>query len=95
MFMTYEEGVVVVDAPPAYASHISTAIAEVTDKPITHLVYSHYHADHIGGGRRSSVAGHAKRRHAEATSRRNSPRTGVGEFVQYCSKMASPRGASP
>lgn len=51
MFMTYENGVVVVDAPPSYASRIPTAIAEVTDKPITHLVYSHFHADHIGGAR--------------------------------------------
>src|SRR4030095_1526307 len=51
MFMTYEDGVVVVDAPPSYAAHIPKAIAEVTDKPITHLVYSHAHADHIGGAR--------------------------------------------
>lgn len=51
MFMTYEDGVVVVDAPPTYASHIRTAIAEVTDKPITHLIYSHFHADHIGGAK--------------------------------------------
>jgi glyoxylase-like metal-dependent hydrolase (beta-lactamase superfamily II) len=49
MFMTYEDGVVVVDAPPSYASHIPTAIAEITAKPITHLVYSHSHSDHIGG----------------------------------------------
>src|SRR6478672_4347248 len=49
MFMTYEDGVVVVDAPPSYASHIPAAIAEVTNKPITHLVYSHYHVDHIAG----------------------------------------------
>jgi glyoxylase-like metal-dependent hydrolase (beta-lactamase superfamily II) len=49
MFMTYEDGVVVVDAPPSYASRIPAAIAEVTDRPITHLVYSHYHVDHIGG----------------------------------------------
>jgi glyoxylase-like metal-dependent hydrolase (beta-lactamase superfamily II) len=56
MFMTYEDGVVVVDAPPPYASHIPKAIAEVTDKPITHLVYSHYHADHIGGA--TSLGGH-------------------------------------
>ena len=49
MFMTYDDGVVVVDAPPSYASHIPKAIAEVTDKPITHLVYSHYHVDHIAG----------------------------------------------
>jgi glyoxylase-like metal-dependent hydrolase (beta-lactamase superfamily II) len=49
MFMTYEDGVVVIDAPPAYASHIPKAIAEVTDKPITHVIYSHAHADHIAG----------------------------------------------
>lgn len=51
MFMTYEDGVVVVDAPPAYASLIPKAIAEVTDKPITHIVYSHYHVDHIAGAK--------------------------------------------
>ena len=55
MFMTYEDGVVVVDAPPAFAVHIPAAIAEVSDRPITHLVYSHHHADHIGGA--SSLGG--------------------------------------
>jgi glyoxylase-like metal-dependent hydrolase (beta-lactamase superfamily II) len=49
MFMTYEDGVVVVDAPPSFASHIPAAIAEVSNQPITHLVYSHYHVDHIAG----------------------------------------------
>ena len=49
MFMTYEEGVVVIDAPPSYAAHIREAIAEVTSSPITHVVYSHAHTDHIGG----------------------------------------------
>jgi glyoxylase-like metal-dependent hydrolase (beta-lactamase superfamily II) len=47
---------VVVDAPPSYASHIPAAIAGVTDKPITHLVYSHYHVDHIAGAK--SLGGH-------------------------------------
>jgi glyoxylase-like metal-dependent hydrolase (beta-lactamase superfamily II) len=56
MFMIYEDGVVVVDAPPQYASRIRPAIAEVTDRPITHLVYSHFHVDHIGGAR--SLGGH-------------------------------------
>ncbi len=51
MFMTYEHGVVVVDAPPSYASHIPEAIAEVSDQPITHLIYSHAHTDHIGGAK--------------------------------------------
>jgi glyoxylase-like metal-dependent hydrolase (beta-lactamase superfamily II) len=49
MFLVYETGVVVVDAPPGYAKHIRAAIAEVTDRPITHVVYSHSHTDHIGG----------------------------------------------
>src|SRR5918993_5520829 len=40
MFMVHEQGVVVVDAPPSYAAKIRQAIAEVTDKPLTHLVYS-------------------------------------------------------
>jgi glyoxylase-like metal-dependent hydrolase (beta-lactamase superfamily II) len=49
MFMVYENGVVVVDAPPIFAQHITKAIAEITRKPITHVVYSHAHIDHIGG----------------------------------------------
>ncbi|WP_394834429.1 MBL fold metallo-hydrolase [Pendulispora rubella] len=49
MFMVYETGVVVVDAPPTYATKLNEAIAEVTKLPITHIVYSHSHADHIGG----------------------------------------------
>jgi glyoxylase-like metal-dependent hydrolase (beta-lactamase superfamily II) len=51
MFMVYETGVVVLDAPQAYATKIREAIGQVTDRPITHLVYSHSHADHIGGAR--------------------------------------------
>jgi len=49
MFLVHESGVVVVDAPPSHAALIPKAIAEVTDKPITHIIYSHSHADHIGG----------------------------------------------
>jgi glyoxylase-like metal-dependent hydrolase (beta-lactamase superfamily II) len=51
MFMTYEDGVVVVDVPPSYASHIRKAIVDVSEKPITHLIYSHAHSDHIGGAK--------------------------------------------
>jgi glyoxylase-like metal-dependent hydrolase (beta-lactamase superfamily II) len=51
MFMVHDGGVVVVDAPPSYAAHLRAAIAEVTDKPVTHLVYSHSHIDHIGGAK--------------------------------------------
>jgi len=49
MFLVCSTGVVLVDAPPSLAQSIPKAIAEVTDKTITHLVYSHAHIDHIGG----------------------------------------------
>jgi glyoxylase-like metal-dependent hydrolase (beta-lactamase superfamily II) len=48
MFLTTGEGVIVVDAPPSIGSKLLDAIAEVTDEPVTHVVYSHAHADHIG-----------------------------------------------
>lgn len=51
MFMVYESGVIVVDAPPSLATAIPKAIAEVTTKPITHVVYSHAHIDHIGAAK--------------------------------------------
>ncbi len=51
MFMVYDKGVIVVDAPQTIAGFIPKAIAEVTDKPITHLIYSHAHSDHIGGAK--------------------------------------------
>lgn len=49
MFMVYDAGVVVIDAPAVYSAHIKDAVAEVTDRPITHIIYSHSHIDHIGG----------------------------------------------
>jgi Metallo-beta-lactamase superfamily len=49
MFMVYETGVVVIDAPPSYAAKLKQAIAEVTQLPITHIIYSHSHTDYIGG----------------------------------------------
>lgn len=57
MFLVYERGVVVIDAPQNLAAFIPRAIAEVAgDKPITHLIYSHSHADHIGGAK--ALSGH-------------------------------------
>ncbi|WP_244513569.1 MBL fold metallo-hydrolase [Devosia insulae] len=49
MFLVYETGVVMVDAPPRYSAQLLKAIAEVTDQPVTHVIYSHSHIDHIGG----------------------------------------------
>jgi glyoxylase-like metal-dependent hydrolase (beta-lactamase superfamily II) len=48
MFLTTGEGVVVIDAPPSLVESVRKAIGEVTAEPITHVIYSHSHADHIG-----------------------------------------------
>jgi glyoxylase-like metal-dependent hydrolase (beta-lactamase superfamily II) len=53
MFLTTRNGVVLVDAPPTIGHNLLRAIGAVTQangRPakITHLVYSHSHADHIG-----------------------------------------------
>lgn len=48
MFMTTGRGVIVVDAPPTFADKMLRAIAETTKERITHVIYSHAHADHIG-----------------------------------------------
>ena len=53
MFLTTRSGVVLVDAPPSIGRRLQRAIEEAaaaTGRPstVTHLVYSHSHADHIG-----------------------------------------------
>lgn len=48
MFLTTGQGVIVVDAPPNLGNKTLAAIASVTTEPITHVIYSHSHADHIG-----------------------------------------------
>lgn len=49
MFLTTGEGVIVVDSPTSLGDKLLKAIAEVTDEPITHFIYSHAHVDHTGG----------------------------------------------
>jgi glyoxylase-like metal-dependent hydrolase (beta-lactamase superfamily II) len=49
MLLVHDAGVVVIDAPPSYSARLGQAVAEVSAKPITHVVYSHSHIDHIGG----------------------------------------------
>jgi glyoxylase-like metal-dependent hydrolase (beta-lactamase superfamily II) len=48
MFMVTDKGVVAVDAPPTIGNNYLKAIAEVTNKPVTYVIYSHAHIDHIG-----------------------------------------------
>jgi len=53
-FLTTCDGVVLFDAPPSIGHNLQRAIDQIAaengvpDK-VTHLVYSHHHADHIGG----------------------------------------------
>ncbi|MDH3204037.1 MAG: MBL fold metallo-hydrolase [Nitrosopumilus sp.] len=46
MFLTTGEGVIVIDAPQPIGEKYIDAIKEVTDEPITHMIYSHHHQDH-------------------------------------------------
>lgn len=47
IFLTTGEGVILVDAPPNLAGVLPSAIENTTDEPITHVIYTHGHADHI------------------------------------------------
>src|SRR5690348_13502625 len=52
-FLTTSDGVVVLDAPPTIGKNIQRAIDEISaangaTNKVTHLVYSHHHADHVG-----------------------------------------------
>ncbi|RRN64184.1 MBL fold metallo-hydrolase [Caulobacter sp. 602-1] len=94
MFMVYETGVVVIDAPPGYSAKIRQAIAEVTDRPITHVVYSHAHTDHIGGvtdlGGHPTIIAHEETRRLLA--RANDPKRPLPTVVfkdRYVLKVGS------
>jgi glyoxylase-like metal-dependent hydrolase (beta-lactamase superfamily II) len=47
-FVRTGEGVIAIDAPPNVGEFMLSAIEEVTDEPVTHVIYSHWHSDHIG-----------------------------------------------
>ena len=51
--VVHDDGIIVVDAPPSIGptnagDNLMNAIGEISDKPITHVIYSHHHIDHIG-----------------------------------------------
>lgn len=51
IFVITDDGVVVTDPINSEAAlWLRSEIAELTDKPITHLIYSHSHGDHASGG---------------------------------------------
>ncbi len=52
-FLTTPDGVVLFDAPPSIGGNLRRAIDEITaasgtPSTVTHLIYSHHHADHAG-----------------------------------------------
>jgi len=68
-FLTTKEGVVLFDAPPSIGNNLQRAINEIASangvsNKVTHIVYSHHHADHLGAsslfGRRVVRVGHAE-----------------------------------
>ena len=70
-FLTTPDGVVLFDAPPSIGHNLQRAVDEVTaaegvTNTVTHLVYSHHHADH---GSASSLFGGVVRIGHEDTAR--------------------------
>ena len=52
-FLTTRDGVVLFDAPPTIGNNLQRAIDEIASangvsNKVTHIVYSHHHADHLG-----------------------------------------------
>jgi glyoxylase-like metal-dependent hydrolase (beta-lactamase superfamily II) len=52
-FLTTSDGVVLLDAPPTIGNNLQRAVDEIAaengvSNKVTHLVYSHHHADHAG-----------------------------------------------
>jgi glyoxylase-like metal-dependent hydrolase (beta-lactamase superfamily II) len=48
MFLVTDNDVIAVDAPATIGNNYLKAIAEVTNKPVTYVIYSHAHIDHTG-----------------------------------------------
>ena len=66
MFIRTGSGVVAMDAPPALGELLLDAVKEVTDEPVTHFIYSHWHADHVGA---AAVYGNSVKRYGHAKTR--------------------------
>src|SRR5947207_1781759 len=72
-FLTTDDGVVVFDAPPSIGNNLRRAVDEIAaangvTNRVTHLVYSHHHADHAGAA--SLFEGDVVRIGHEETKRR-------------------------
>jgi glyoxylase-like metal-dependent hydrolase (beta-lactamase superfamily II) len=76
MFLVSTQGVIAVDPLPTLGPRYLKAIAEVTNKPVTHVIYSHEHADHIGAANLfpNSATYIAQKETAAILARRKDPR---------------------
>ena len=82
MFLVTTKGVILVDAPPSIGANLIKAIREVTAAPVTHLVYSHSHADHIGSAKLfPNAIIISQRKTAEQVARDNDPNRPVPHIV--------------
>src|SRR2546423_9847133 len=71
-FLTTREGVVLFDAPPTIGHNLQRAIDQIASdngvsNTVTHIVYSHHHADHLGA---SSLFGRDVTRIGQADTKR-------------------------
>ncbi len=71
-FLTTSDGVVLLDAPPTIGHNIQRAVDEIASangvsNKVTHLIYSHHHADHVGASsvfnKNVTRIGHEETRH--------------------------------
>jgi glyoxylase-like metal-dependent hydrolase (beta-lactamase superfamily II) len=76
MFLVSSQGVIAIDPLPNLGSKYLKAIADVTNKPITHVIYSHEHTDHIAAAYLfpKNAVYIAQKSTAEILARRNDPR---------------------
>lgn len=49
VFIVTDDGVVVIDPKPDVSPYVLKVMPQVTDKPITHVIYTHHHRDHSEG----------------------------------------------
>jgi glyoxylase-like metal-dependent hydrolase (beta-lactamase superfamily II) len=83
VFLVSSQGVIAVDPLPNLGERYLKAIAEVTDRPITHVIYSHEHTDHIGAAYLfpKNAVYIAQKKTAELLARRNDHRRPLPTFT--------------